>query len=76
MNETLIKEALVQAPSLCVLVVVVFLFLRFMERLNQSLQQMMKELTQQHIDERVNSRRVIEENSQVLREFIEAKGRS
>lgn len=76
MNETLIKEAMVQAPALCVLVVVVFLFLRFMERLNQSLQQMMKELTQQHIDERVNSRRVIEENSQVLREFIEAKGRS
>ena len=74
MSDTLIKEALTQAPSLGVLVIVVWLFLRFMERSMQSLQSMMREMHTQHMEAREQSRLVISENSQVMRDFVEAKG--
>lgn len=68
--EEILKEAAKQAPALVLMVFVVWAFLKHLG----SRDSMMKGVFDEHVDERRESRKVIEENTKALRDNAETRG--
>lgn len=71
--EDLIKQGLAQAPALTVLVILVYLFLAYLKSAQSTLkdlfnssQAFIREMHQEHLDARVQSRDAIHANTEAL----------
>lgn len=67
-----LKDLLLQTPSLCVLVIVVGMFLRFMERQRKDYTTLIGRLHEEHIDARSSTREVMGQNAHAILEVTKA----
>ena len=70
--EKLLTEIGGQAPSLAVLVVVVWMFLKFMKEMRKEFFETMANLNQEHINARKITHEIIERNTLALLANVEA----
>jgi ABC-type nickel/cobalt efflux system permease component RcnA len=65
--ETLLEKLLTNGSPLVVLVLVVWMFLRYLQSSREKDSEMMKEMHNQHIEARETSRLALKENAEVTR---------
>jgi hypothetical protein len=72
--QELFTESAKEVPALALLVVVVVIFIRFISQQSQNMRDAYSNVMKEHIDERVQTRKVIEENTKAIRENCETRG--
>lgn len=70
--ETLIEKAITNGSPLLVLVIVVFMFLRYLERRGDAERNMFKEMHDQHVEARKESAAALRENAESTRQNTKA----
>ena len=72
--DTLFTEAAKQVPALGLMVVVVFIFIRFIGQQQQATRDAFGSVMNEHLDERKQSREAIEANTEALQHNAETRG--
>lgn len=68
--DEILKQAAAQLPATVLVIVVVILFLRFIERFMSRQEAFIKQLHDEHVTARQSSRDALIENSEALRELV------
>ena len=68
--EEVLKQAAVQLPATVLVIVVVMMFLKFIERFMNRQEAFLKQLHDEHLTARNQSREALEENSVAMRELV------
>ena len=72
--DELFKEAAKQVPALGLMVVVVFIFIRYIGQQSQNMRDAYTGVMKEHIDERIETRKVILANTQAISAAAESRG--